>query len=144
MRWLFFLVFLNGCASRPPEYSRPALASQILHPRPGYKGLTSSTCKYDDKGKCVLDIFDYDLNDKEVRKELRDLGFICRIQGRIYRIAQEIPGLIWEKYDQSCFLMFCGSRKVIDQDVILISEYQRLLNAETVCYSWQKYGEEEL
>lgn len=136
MRYLSVLIMLLGaCASIPKDYTRGALVDQILHPMPNHAGLVNSQCTHDQKtGVCSWDYVEYDLNDRPTRIRLRDAGFVCNVGGTVYRIAQEKAGLILEKYVKSGFLGL-GPKKEIEVDFIPISNYQRLLDARTTCFS---------
>lgn len=138
MRWILILL-LAACSSPAKEYPLPALAKQILHPLAASEGLFTTHCKRDEKGDCKWEMLHYDLSSAEVRHHLRDLKFICKVNGDIYRIAYDRPGLIRESYRQACFLFICGKREEVVLDYIPMTENQKLLDARTVCFSFAQY-----
>lgn len=130
------LLEMSSCSSIPQDYTRGPLADQILRPLPGHTGLVNGECKHDPKlGSCAWDYAEYDLNDAPTRQRLRDAGFICEVSGKAYRIALEQPGLIYETYDQSCFIGICGPKHERVIDFIPISSYQSLIDQKTQCES---------
>lgn len=138
-RWWLALIALLGCSTAAKVHPKPALAFDILQPLRGYTGLTSSSTACDAQGACRLVIKEWPIDTADQRKELRDLKFVCRVNDKIYRIAQDSPGLIYETYrkDDGCWL-FCDKKEVV-LDYIPIAETERLLNARTLCYSWANH-----
>lgn len=138
------IVMVSGCSTAGPvDYHRGPLADQVLRPLPGHTGLVNSECRHDVvTHACIWDQQEYDLTDAPTRQRLRDAGFVCRVNGRGYRIALELPGLIFERHHQDCFLMFCGAVTEQVIDYIPVTDYQKLLDANTECKSIFTYGED--
>lgn len=143
---LLFLGLVGACATTEKVYPRNPLAEQILRPRPGYKGLTNAAkvCKPDAAGKevCALEVQDHDMSDAAFRLELRNLKFVCNVNERLFRIAQDYSALIRETYSEpKCFLWKCKERELLSQEFINFDAagYQRMLNANTHCHSLEHY-----
>jgi hypothetical protein len=139
-RLLFLLpLTFSACATKPVQYSRPPLAEQVLIVLPGHTGLVSHMRKYDDGDKFHWDDVEYDLNDEATRSGLIRLKFACKVNKEPYLIAEHSAALIKVQYTDDCFWPWCKKRveRVIDR--IPFSDYQRLLNAGTVCFSWLAY-----
>ena len=122
------LLILCAC-STPKLYPRQPLFEQRLAPRPGYKGLTNQVCEEKSKDDTCTkwSVIVYDLADPLVRKQLRDLKFICNVAGQRFRIDGARNGLtswtdcgFWCKYQEVDF---------IDME----KDMQRLINSNTVC-----------
>lgn len=146
MRWLpaFLMLLPLGCALAPVDEEHRVLAEDTLVPRPGHHGLTSTVCKYDKNHNCVEDVKEYLLEDPAVRKQLLDLKFVCSMgNGRLYMPAEHSASLIWQRLEPSCVWILCGPDKVVEQDLVPLSDYQRLIDAHTVCWSAAKYGTDD-
>lgn len=133
------LLALSSCAITPQEKPTPPLAHAILQPWPGKAGkLVTSRCTYPDGKSCQHDLKEFDLSDKPTRMELRELGFVCDVNGDLYRIAQETPSLIFEGYKKAWVF---GKLKLELQKLINVKErYQFLIESRTLCYSFKNFG----
>lgn len=133
--------FSGGCKTAPRVFERSPLSMQIIHPHPDHKPfLVNQRRVFAPDGKESLDVIKYDLRDRKLRLELRELMFACNVNGKLYRIAQEEPGLIRETYSQKCFLFICGEKKLETVDVKRVeSDYDFLLKSNTRCYSLKQY-----
>lgn len=138
------IMMVEGCSTAYVDYSRGPLADQLLRPKPGHTGLVNSECRHDVvTHACIWDDVEYDLNDAPTRQRLRDAGFQCSVNGKQYRIASELPGLIYEHHKKSCFLVFCSDTVDEILDYIPVSDYQKLVDANTECRSIFTYGDDE-
>lgn len=149
MRWLikFSLLLLlaaSGCSTAPVTREFPPLARSILQPWPGKEGkLVTSRCNYSlSPGVCIHELREFDLSDRKTRIELRELGFFCDVNGKLYRVAQEQPALIFEGYKKAWVF---GKTKLDYQELLSMRDrYQFLIDARTVCYSFKNFGLEPL
>lgn len=141
LSWLAALFLCVGCASAPTEFFRSTLAKQILHPHPDHKPfLINERRVYDEKGVDHMEVVEYDIRDEKTRKDLNELTFACNVNGKLYRIALDEPGLVRESYSQRCFLKMCGPRKLLTREVKNIElDYDFLLKANARCYSLDQY-----
>ena len=137
---LLFLAVLSatGCKSVPVEYNRHPLVEQILRFDPNYPGLLVNKVWRTKDGVANFDVLKYDLSDRELRLRLREMKFICNVNGKPYRIAQEQPGLIHESYKKSCFLFICQDPKLESVHVILKDD-PILIDTATYCHSLEQY-----
>lgn len=151
MRYAFLLLMmlLSGCSTAPERIMRHELLEQILTPRKGAKGLTNRACDEWEEGKgCkTWGVRDYDLNDPAIRKQLNDLGFLCQVGGRRFKVCLDKPGFCRISWDEKrdCFLGICGSARRVNRKVeyVPVEPYQALLDAKVRCAS-REYPLQEL
>ncbi len=88
------LVFLlTSCSTL---YNRGPTSTLLLRPRHGHQDkLTHQICtKKTWLGKCTsYDTKEFDLNDDAVRKLLRDLKFVCKVQGERFMVCEKSRGI---------------------------------------------------
>lgn len=132
--WLAFT--LTGCAGQ--TYPHAPLFKQIVRMRPGHSGLTHQVCAERDwLGKCKkFDLLEYDLQNAEVRAQLSELEFICKVAGSRYKIDKDQPRLIRIKYERKCWL--CKKEPVVEK-AIMWNATNILLDSGTFCYSEKAY-----
>ena len=145
--WLVWLAFLFlsagvvfGCSSAPPRYPRHELIDQILKPRRGFPGkLTNRACEsWGAKGECTAYvILEYDLKNPLFRQTANDLGIICNIAGKRYKLCKDKEGFCrFER--KSCG--FLGLKSCLREiGFIDASNSELLLSSGTRCFNDYKY-----
>ena len=128
---ILLLLILIGCSSRkalPPN----ALYNQILKVRKGHDGLTNSYCEKYKGDKCEsLKIVEYSLKDPIVRYRLGvELGFVCSISGKRYKICYDKEGFCRFHYERSGIFSYKRVEKFIPLHPL---DYH--LQANTRCYA---------
>lgn len=127
----FWLLFLLGCASKENFPENP-LVKKILSPRIGYKTLTNTFHNADGS----VGVREYDLNDIEIRKTLKELGFRCNVGGKIYFICANGPGLCRREDDIiTGWGPFKKHHENFAPSIDINDRYQFLLDAKTRCES---------
>lgn len=134
---IFTLVVLGACASKPRVEDHNPLLKEILAPRKGYKTLTNQVIVCDLKKNCHVDVQEYDLNDVNVRKTLKELGFRCDIGGKAYYICPDTAAFCRREYDiLTKFLGIVTHREgVWAPQVNINTRYDFLIEAKTRCQS---------
>jgi hypothetical protein len=115
---------------------------QIVRLTPDGK-LSNVSCTYaPEKPKdCIKHVESYDLNDRDTRLLFRKLGFICRVGGSLYRIAQEEPGFIREGEKKVCSaLIFCHTETEVLDLLTVPKDIKTLIAGNTHCYSYNTYS----
>lgn len=133
---LWIAITLTSCAGQ--TYPHAPMFKQIIRMRAGHSGLTHQVCAEKDwMGRCQkFDLLEYDLSSADIRKQLVDLEFICKVAGSRFKIDRDAPRLIRIRWDKPCWL--CKREPVVDK-AILWSATPYLLNAGTFCYSEKAY-----
>lgn len=137
-----FSMALTGCSSIKEGWSgtreHKPLLEQIVRMRTGHKGLTHKTCvELDWWGKCSNStLLEYDLNDAKVRARFIELGFVCELGGRRYKIDPDAPQFVRYRRKRPCWLCHEETTKV---EPVPFKETQKLLDAALVCYSERTY-----
>lgn len=138
-------LLLNNCGSEQ-IYPQHPLAQEILSPRPGHEGkLTNQSClKYEGENCTSWSVKDYDLSIQATRDELNNLGFICKIVGKRYKVCKDSIGFCRMTYQQNCFLGFmCGdASETIGK--FPMTPYQNVLDANVKCFNEQYYDWEAM
>ena len=138
---IFLLVQILSSCTTPVTYERFArnnLANQILKFRKDYEGLTNRACEewnLDSSCKRFI-VSNYDLTDLETRRLLRDLKFICKINGERFKIKLEQA--VFERDD----FYRCGFLKLktcVNKKIINVTDKEMLINADAVCFSESSY-----
>jgi len=81
-----------------------------------------------------FDTITYDLKDDNVRNKLVDIGFICDIAGKRYRICREKPGYCrWEIACKHHYWYWMFACKEHEETYIPASNHQFLVDAKTEC-----------
>ncbi len=89
----FLLLLIVSCAT---IYQRGPDSTLVIRPRAGHADkLTNQVCtKKDWLGRCKsFDIKEFDFNSDSVRKELRDLKFVCNVAGERFAVCEKSRGL---------------------------------------------------
>lgn len=132
------LVFLSSCASIDVFREQP-LELQVLKFRTGYKSLTHRHCSdWLPNGECKnYAVKEYDLSQKDTRKLLNDLSFICKIAHKRYKILVDSPLFANDEYYRCGIfkLKRCRNRNTLDVTKV---EYLRQANAK--CFSYKQYS----
>jgi hypothetical protein len=129
----FFIV--TGCAGQ--VYPHGDIMNQILRMRNGYSGLTHRVCAEKNwLGDCKKwDIIEYQIRNKEGRMRFIDLGFVCSVGGRRYKLNPDLPEFV--RYQtKTCFL--CTPQTVIVERLDY-TKPQKFIDAGTFCYSERVY-----
>ena len=137
------LILLTSCehlgnlVSNDKILNKSKLVDQILRPRKGHEpNLTNFTCKKKNLDKCEdWDKAFYDVNDSDLRKRLNDLGFVCSIAGKRYKVCLDRPGFCRFGAKRK-YLLFKSLELV---DYIPISQYTFLIDSDSKCYNKNKY-----
>lgn len=137
---LLFLAAISfvSCKTQPVEYNRHPLVEQILRFDPNYPGFLVNKVWRTKDGVASFDVIKYDLEDRDLRLRLRQMKFICNVNGKPYRIAQDVAGLIHEKYNKSCFLFICGEPK-LESSHIIKKDDRILVDTAAYCHSLDQY-----
>jgi hypothetical protein len=118
-------------------YDFEPLVSSILQPRPGFETLTNQRCVQHEAGKCIeREVREYDLRDREVRRKLNELKFICNVAGERFRVAPYKAALC--QYRRSGGVLGIG-RKLKEHKCIGLDRYQFLIDADTRCFQEGRY-----
>ena len=129
---ILILLLLAACTTNKVYYRGP-LSEQILVFREGYTGLTNGTCELWEKEDCKQFVVkSYDLDDKSIRDQLRELQFVCKLGDKRFTICADRAGLCHKYYKGSIF-----KKEVVE--FIAQTEVQRLLNGGTVCFNEDEY-----
>lgn len=134
MRYLWAFILLVGCVSPSPSkiYVANPLVKKILSPRIGYKTLTNTSQNPDGSIK----VEEFDLNDAEVRRNLKELGFRCDVAGKMYFICQNGPGLCRREEDVvTGWGPFKKHHEQYAASIDIKERYEFLLQAKTRCES---------
>jgi hypothetical protein len=128
--------YLSGCAPSP-SLKREMLVDQLLIPAPGYKGLVYEHCKeYRADGTCkILEYLEYRLADAATRERLLTAGVACVVGRKIYEPCADENALCHRKLGKRPFLGIIGKRPETIEKLSFETEYQKLLDAPTVCGS---------
>lgn len=127
---------LSACSTE--VYPRHALVEQILKPRAGHKGLTNRVCLEYSGDTCVRDeIVEYFLTDSQFRKTAADLGFVCKVGEKRYKICRDEPGFCRTTYRKQGFL---GLRKEKVVEFLPVDNYDFLIAAKTRCFQKDRYN----
>jgi hypothetical protein len=137
LAYLFVVLFLfAGCVSRD-IYPRHVLIDQILVPRANHSDLTNRACMGYEGDKCIKEeVVDYDMDDDETRKRLNQLGFICKIAGKRYKVCMDKPGFCRMSYKKKNW--FAKPQRY--ESFIPITDYQFLIDAKTRCFNKERYN----
>lgn len=128
---IILLTLFIGCSTREPLPPNP-LYNQILKVRNGHDGLTNSYCEKYKGNKCEsLKIVTYSLKDPKMRYRLGvELGFICYIAGKRYKVCYDKEGFCRFTYERSNLVF----KKLVEKYIPLHPlEYH--IQANTKCYS---------
>lgn len=139
MSWLSISLAGSSCASAPQE-TRSPVAKQLIRPRAGFKPgtLTNRACPTPET--CA--VVEYDLQDPSVRKLLHDLGFVCKVNGKRYKISAERAGMRRD-YFAKCgnFLeRTFGKRCKFSQWLDVPEDWEFVRAAGTVCFNPSEYS----
>lgn len=130
-----------GCTTAPVIYPEHPLVDQILKVRAGHDGkLTNRTVPAPDaQGLVVPIIKDYPLDDPEFRKTVNELGFICNIGGKRFKICTDKPGFCRFSHAKKCFLgLLCRDGELLEE-YLPVEKYGFLLDANARCAKREKY-----
>lgn len=133
---VFTLAALTGCSST--EYKHTDLVNQIVRFRPGYAGLTHRICsKKKWNGDCEnWDIIEYSIRGQAGRMRFVELGFICIVGGRRFKIDPDWPQLArYGVKDNGWFQP--KTREIVE--TMDYKDVQKLVDAGTYCYSERTY-----
>lgn len=134
---IFASLLGSSCATVDKTSSQYALVDQILKPRLGYVGLTNRICDHvDEKGKCVYVVTEYKLEDADFRKKVNDLGFICNLAGKRYKICLSKAGLC-RMQRVSCGFLCHEVREV--EYLPVPDKYQFYIDGNLRCFQKDKY-----
>lgn len=133
---LLCVTLLFGCASSK-VYERGPLKELVLRPRKGYQDkLTNKRCSEKKKGKCVkYDVVEFDFNDEQVRKTLRELKFVCNVRGSRFVPCPTARGICQLRKDESGMWPFRKTEIKLNKYLSLHSDYELLIGADTYCAS---------
>lgn len=139
IRIISVLLLLVSCKTGM-LYERPSLFRQRLVVRKDYPGkLTNQVCIRRKGEKCEKwDLVVYDLKDPKFRVEANELGFVCQIGGKRWRICVGIGQIGYcrreclhrNKYSFKCYKY--------EHKFIHINRHDYLYKAETTCRSFRK------
>lgn len=142
---LLLSLSLNACSTAQTKYPRHRLNEQILMVRPGHPGLTNNACEaWDEKGACTTFVVkDYLLTDQTFRNTVNDLGFMCVLGNRVFRVCRDKPGFCRVTYEKKCqAVVFCKRER--HEEFIPMEPLQYHLDAATHCFSDDEYPLEVL
>lgn len=132
------LILLFGCSTTGVVLKRPELKDQVLRPRPGYVDhLTNQTCGEYKKHttKCIKwDVVKYDMNDDAVRGRLRDLKFICNVNGERFRPCPTARGLCQQTIKTSGWINK-KREAVLLKYISFLKDYQYMIDSKVKCAS---------
>lgn len=144
LRWLIVLLllfavlatFTISCSSNS-VYERGPLKDLVLRPRQGYQDkLTNKRCAEKKKGKCLkYDVLEFDFNDDQVRKTLRELKFICNVRGSQFVPCPNARGLCQLRKDTSGVWPFKKTEIKLNRYISLHDDLEFLVGANTYCAS---------
>ena len=128
---------LLSCASSP-QYFRSPTEKQILKFRTDSDHLTNRACaSYDASQVCAqYEVIEYDLDNPQIRKALRDLDFICKIAGKRYKIDEDSAQFRRDQYYGCGFLKLKKCRK---SEYIGLDQIDYLRQAGTRCFNQKVY-----
>lgn len=132
---LAIATYLSSC-THAPKYPRNALVDQILRFRTGFTGLTNRACgQYNEKNECTrYDVLNHDLEDGAVRRYLIELGFVCKVAGKRFKICREDAALCRMRREG----LFGSSKKI--EKVYVKTRHQFLIQASAKCFSTARYS----
>lgn len=125
-------------------YSANVLGRQMLSPHPEFPGLVNRSCLKMEHTNCVTwrtEVQDTSLQD--VRTNLQRLRFVCNVGGKIFFPCLEKDGLCRVTYGKRKILGIFGKKEKFEQFLSLTSGKDKnfLIAAQTVCFSWDSYGD---
>jgi hypothetical protein len=128
--------YLSGCAPQA-SVKRELLVDQILIPAPGYKGLVYEHCReYQADGSCkILEYLEYRLSDPAKRARLLTAGVSCLVGRKVFAPCEDENALCHRTYGKRPFLGIIGKRPEVLTKLSFETDYQKLLDAPTVCGS---------
>jgi len=134
---LLFIFFLTGaCSTKSPEIlKRGDLKDLVLKPRTGHADyLTNQTCaEYKkDTNECIKwDLVKFHLLDRPTRERLRNLKFICNVNGQRFRICENSRGLCQQYVTKGG--LFKKKEVKLVKYLSGLTDYQFLIDAKTYC-----------
>jgi hypothetical protein len=138
MKVAALLLFIFACSTKP-TFERGPLKDLVLRPRKGFQDkLTNRRCierkKYSDT--CLkYDTTEYDFNDANVRKLLRDLKFLCNVNGVQYGVCPTARGLCQLTKETSGIWPFRTTTIKLNKYLSLHDDYELLIQSDTYCAS---------
>jgi hypothetical protein len=140
MRWAltFLLSALLAACTSASVLNRGPTGSLVLRPRAGYiDKLTNRRCTEFKHDTCLAwDTAEYDIAQADTRKLLRDLKFICNVQGERFAICENSRGLCQLKQIQTGTWPFRKTEIVLSKYLSLHSNLDFLIAANTYCASF--------
>ena len=138
--WCLFVLAICmafvGCASTPMPHND--LINQIVRMRPGYAGLTHRICaKKKWTGECTnWDLIEYQIRNQEGRMRFIDLGFICMVGGRRFKLDPNLPQFV--RYGDVDHGWFSPKTTEI-VETLSYKDVQKMVDAGTYCFSERVY-----
>lgn len=125
----FVLLSLFSCAT-----NHGPLIEQELRFRPGYEGLTHTTCTEFLTGDCIRQsVLFYDFKNEEHLKRLRAVKLICKVGDRRFYICPDEPALCSNFEEIKTFLGVPYSTKLQSEKLKVPEDLQVLIDAGTYC-----------
>lgn len=126
----FALLSLSACSS----LDHGPLIEQELRFRPGYDGLTHSTCLEFLDGGCISqDLIVYNFHVEEDLKRLRDVKLICKVGDRRFYVCPDKAALCSNFEEIKTFLGIPYTTKLVTEILYVPEDMKTLLDANTYC-----------
>lgn len=127
---------LPSCASH-----HGPLIEQELRFRPGYNGLTHTTCTEFLDSCLEQSVLVYDFSDESVLKRLRDVRLICKVGDRRFYICPDEPALCSNFEEIKTFLGVPYSTALQSEKLKVPEDIQTLIDADTYCAAQSSVSE---
>lgn len=133
--YFFLIALLSSSCSTYTIYSRGALFEMVLRPYPYHESLlVNQSCTEYKDNKCIkADVVVFNLKKEEDKKQLVDLKFICNVAGARFGICLDSPGLCQTARIGKRPCIFCPKKTVVVKRLDIETDFQYILNANTVC-----------
>jgi len=128
--WLCSASLFFSCSS----LDHGPLIEQELRFRPGYEGLTHTTCWEFFDGSCIeQSVLYYDFKNPEHLKRLRDIRLICKVGDRRFYICEDKAALCSNFEELKTFLGVPYSHELQSEVLYIPEDLQTLIDANTYC-----------
>ena len=127
---LCFVFLAISCTS----LTHDPLIDQELRARPGFAGLTNTTCRSIFFGVCShQDVLVYSFGDEATLKRLRAVKLICKVGEKRFHICGDKPALCSNSYEAKSFLGVAYTTKIVTEILYIPEDLDTLIDAKAYC-----------